>query len=94
MYKKQRLELGCNHLIINKVYFKDIISSLALSKATKKKIEARTANREGKMAKPLTNVILASILHLIWRDLVENRRVRPRRAPPCWVPPRRAPARR
>jgi hypothetical protein len=34
-------------------------------------------------------MILASILHLIWRDLIKNRRV-----PPHGAPPRRAPARR
>jgi hypothetical protein len=45
-------------------------------------------NRESKMAEPLTNVILASLLHLIRRDLTENQR-----APPHWVPPRWAPAR-
>jgi hypothetical protein len=39
------------------------------------------------MTELLTNVILASILHLIQRDLIRNRRV-----PPCWVPPCRAPA--
>jgi hypothetical protein len=50
-------------------------------------------NREGKMAKPLTNVILASIMHLIRRDIVGNRRVLPRRAPLRWVPPHQAPAR-
>jgi hypothetical protein len=44
------------------------------------------------MAGPLTNAILASILHLIRCDLAENRRVPPRRAPPSWVPPRWAPA--
>jgi hypothetical protein len=45
------------------------------------------------MTEPFTNVILASILHLIRRDLAENRRVPPHRAPPRWVPPRRAPTR-
>jgi hypothetical protein len=44
------------------------------------------------MSEPLTNAILASILHLIQRDLTGNGRVPPRRAPPRWVPPRRAPA--
>jgi hypothetical protein len=33
------------------------------------------------MAEPLTNAILASILHLIRRDLTGNRRVPPRRRP-------------
>jgi hypothetical protein len=42
------------------------------------------------MAEPLTNAILASILHLIRRDLTENGRVPPRRAPPRWIPPRAA----
>jgi hypothetical protein len=46
------------------------------------------------MAEPLTNAILASILHLIRRDLAENERAPPRRASLRWVPPRRAPARR
>jgi hypothetical protein len=46
------------------------------------------------MTEPLTNAILASILHLIWRDLAGNRRVPPCRAPPRWVPSRRAPTRR
>jgi hypothetical protein len=50
-------------------------------------------NRDGKMAKPLTNAILASIMHLIWRDIVGNRRVPPRRAPLRWVPPHQALAR-
>jgi hypothetical protein len=40
-----------------------------------------------RMTKPLTNTILALILHLIQCDLTENQRVPPRRAPPCWVPP-------
>jgi hypothetical protein len=40
------------------------------------------------MAEPLTDAILASILHLIWRDLARNGRT-----PPCRAPPRRAPAR-
>jgi hypothetical protein len=39
------------------------------------------------MDEPLTNAILASILHLIQRDLAGNRI-----APPHWVPPRRDPA--
>jgi hypothetical protein len=41
------------------------------------------------MAEPLTNAILASILHLVRWDLAENRRVPPRRASPRWVPPHR-----
>jgi hypothetical protein len=47
-----------------------------------------------RMTEPLTNAILASILHLIWRDLVKNRRVPPRRALPHWVRPHRAPTHR
>jgi hypothetical protein len=46
------------------------------------------------MVEPLTNAILASILHLIRRDLTENQRAALRRAPPHWVPPCRALARR
>jgi hypothetical protein len=45
------------------------------------------------MAEPLTNAILASILHLIRWDLTGNGIVPPCRAPPRWIPPRRAPAR-
>jgi hypothetical protein len=46
------------------------------------------------MAEPLTNVILASILHLIRQDLSGDGRVAPRRAPLRWAPPHQAPARR
>jgi hypothetical protein len=60
-----------------------------LRKATeefiREEIEARTTNTKGKMVEPLTDAILASILHLIRRDLIGNRR-----APPHWAPPRRA----
>jgi hypothetical protein len=41
------------------------------------------------MAEPLTNVILDSNLHFIRQDLTRNRG-----APPCWAPPRWAPAHR
>jgi hypothetical protein len=46
-----------------------------------------------RMVEPLTNTILASILHLIRRELARNRRVPPRRAPPRWVHPCQALAR-
>jgi hypothetical protein len=45
------------------------------------------------MVESLTNVILASILYLIRRDLNGNGRVPLRRAPLRWVTPRRASAR-
>jgi hypothetical protein len=50
--------------------------------------------RKNGMAEPLTNVILASILHLIQQDLIGNGRAPPHRAPPHWVPPHRGSARR
>jgi transposase InsO family protein len=43
------------------------------------------------MVEPLTNVIIASILHLIQRDLAENGRAPPHSAPLRWAPPRQAP---
>jgi hypothetical protein len=46
------------------------------------------------MAEPLTNAILASILHLIRRDLAEDGRFAPRRAPLRWALLHRAPAHR
>jgi hypothetical protein len=45
------------------------------------------------MAELLTNAILASIIHLIRRDLAGNR-VHPHMAPLHWAPSRRAPPRR
>jgi hypothetical protein len=45
------------------------------------------------MAEPLNNEILASILHLIWRDLIRNRRVPPRWIPTHWASARRRPHR-
>jgi hypothetical protein len=41
------------------------------------------------MVEPLTNAILASILHLIRRDLIGDRRAPPHWVPPHWVPVRR-----
>jgi hypothetical protein len=41
------------------------------------------------MVEPLTNAILASILHLILRDLTRNRRAPQHRAPPCRAPAHR-----
>jgi hypothetical protein len=54
----------------------------------------RKLGKFGKMSEPLTDAILASILHLIWRDLTGNGRVPSRRAPLCWSPPRWAPTSR
>jgi hypothetical protein len=70
MYKKQGLELSWNNNSFIKFIFKHVINALALSKVTetvhRRETEARTLkNKKGKMAEPLTNVILTSILHLI-----------------------------
>jgi hypothetical protein len=86
--------LVINHYLLTKFTSKYIISGLtfgakAIEKFIREETEVRTTNKGVKMAEPLTNTILVSILHLIRRDLVRNMR-----APPCWIPPRQVPARR
>jgi hypothetical protein len=91
MYKRIGLEPVVKKLNQStKFVFKHVISALTLSKATEEFIgeetEARSKGKQGKMVEPLTNAILASILHLIRRDLTgkgSSMLAPPRRAPTC-----------